>query len=298
MNITDELKKVGDGILTEESLQAIESAFNDSVESKVTDKVNLHVEKALLEQDEEYAGKLETLLEKIDTDHTEKMQKVVEAVDRNNAQKLANVVKKYNTIVNEEAGSFKETLVESIDKYLDLYVEELIPTQDVQEAVQNKRAESVLTELRGMLAVSEAVANESIREAVVDGKNQIDESKKVLEAVSEEKKVLEEKLAASQTALLLEQKTADLPETKRNYLMKVLGDKDAEFITENFDYTLQMFDKTEEEKLDEYKQQATEDKTIIDRPAPQAVVTESVEEQQQSASDPLQSTYMNELTKW
>jgi hypothetical protein len=297
MNITDELKKVGDGILTEESLQVIESAFNESVKSKVTEKVNLHVEKALLEQDEEYAGKLETLLEKIDTDHTEKMQKVVEAVDRNNAQKLANVVKKYNTIVNEEAGSFKETLVESIDKYLDLYVEELIPSKDVQEAVQNKRAESVLTELRGMLAVSEAVANESIREAVVDGKNQIDESKKVLEAVSEEKKVLEEKLAASQTALLLEQKTADLPETKRNYLMKVLGDKGAEFITENFDYTLQMFDKTEEEKLDEYKQQATEDKTIIDRPAPQAVVTES-KSQQQSAGDPLQSTYMNELTKW
>jgi len=297
MNITDELKKVGDGILTEESLQTIEAVFNESVESNITEKVNLHVEKALIEQDEDYASKLETLLEKIDADHTEKMQRVVEAVDRNNAQKLANVVKKYNKVVNEEASGFKETLVESIDKYLDLYVEELIPQQDVNQAVQNKHAESVLGELRNMLAVNEAVANESIRDAVVDGKKQIDESKKVLESVSEEKKVLEEKLAATQRALLLEKRTADLPEAKRNYLMKVLGDKDVKFITENFDYTLQMFDKTEEERLDEYKRQATEDKTIIDRPAPPSVLTESAGSAQ-VAKDPLQNTYMSELTKW
>ena len=296
MNITDQLKQVGDGILTEDTLQAIEESFNEAVQAKVTDKVNLHVEKALMEQDEEYAGKLTELLEKIDADHTDKLSKVVEAVDRNNAQKLANVVKKYNEIVNEEASQFKNTLVESVDKYLDLYVEELIPSQDIQEAVQNKRAESVLTELRSLLAVNEAVATDSIREAVVDGKKQIDESNKVASEAVENQKVLEEKLHAAERALLLERKTAELPENKKNYLMKVLGDKDVQFITENFDYTLKMFDKTEEEKLDAYKQEATASKQIVDRPAAAQVVTESVEEAPQR--DPLQGTYMDELGKW
>ena len=49
-NITDILQEKAQEILTEETLQQIEEAFNK--------KVQLHVEAALVKQDDEYAAKL------------------------------------------------------------------------------------------------------------------------------------------------------------------------------------------------------------------------------------------------
>ncbi len=85
-NVTDILK-VNDAtkdILSEDILKEIETAFNANVD----DKVKIHVEKALNEQDEDYAKKLEKLVEVIDADHTAKLNQVVEAIDTNHAQKL------------------------------------------------------------------------------------------------------------------------------------------------------------------------------------------------------------------
>ena len=73
--ITDILQEKADGILTEGTLKAIENAFNK--------KVSLHVEAALVKQDDEYSAKLEHLLEAIDVDHTGKLDKVIAAIDKN-----------------------------------------------------------------------------------------------------------------------------------------------------------------------------------------------------------------------
>ena len=66
-------------LVSEESLNEIETAFNN--------RVKIHVEQALTTQDELYAKKLESLLEAINTDHCAKLTKVVEAIDKNNAAK-------------------------------------------------------------------------------------------------------------------------------------------------------------------------------------------------------------------
>jgi formate dehydrogenase maturation protein FdhE len=86
--ITDTLKEATKDILTEDVLKEIETAFNASVDQKV----KIHVEKALMEQDEDYSKKLEKLVEAIDTDHTAKLDKVVEALDADRAEKLKQVV--------------------------------------------------------------------------------------------------------------------------------------------------------------------------------------------------------------
>ena len=72
----DQLKEATKDILSEDSLKEIETAFNEAV----NDKVQLHVEKALLEQDEAHAAKLTELLEAVDSDHTKKLEKLVEAI--------------------------------------------------------------------------------------------------------------------------------------------------------------------------------------------------------------------------
>ena len=76
-NISEVLKEATKDILTEDVLNEIQAAF----EATVNEKVALHVEKALNEQDEDYAKKLENLLEALDADHTNKLKRVVSALD-------------------------------------------------------------------------------------------------------------------------------------------------------------------------------------------------------------------------
>ena len=164
--ITDILKEATNDILTEEVLTQIEEAFNTAVE----EKASIHVEKALTEQDDEHAAKLETLLEAIDNDHTKKLHRVVDAVTQNHTEKLVEVVNKYQGTLNEEAVSFKDELVDNISSYLDVYLEEKLPVEQIAEAVKTKKAEHLIEQLRNTLGVDLALAQESIAEAVVDGK--------------------------------------------------------------------------------------------------------------------------------
>ena len=169
-------------LLTEESLSSIREAFEA--------KANLLVEAALMEQDELYATKLQELVSAIDKDHTFKLKRVVEAVDRTNAGKLIKVVKKYEREINENALKFKDTLVESISQYLEEYIDESIPSQAIEEATKNRTATEVLSNLRKVLAVDSALMSESIKEAVIDGKNQNDILSKEVEALKKENKIL------------------------------------------------------------------------------------------------------------
>ena len=106
--ISDLLKEAGKDVLTEESLEQIETVFNEAVDNKVEERAKIATEAALTTQDEEHSKKLEELLEAIDSDHTKKLNKVVEAVDQDRARKLKNVVHRYRKSINEEATSLKD----------------------------------------------------------------------------------------------------------------------------------------------------------------------------------------------
>lgn len=269
MKVNNLLPENAKEILTEESLQTIEEAFSE--------KLKLTVESALAQQDELYAEKLQQLISAIDKDHTSKLKAVVEAIDKNNAQKLINVVNKYEAAINEEASSFKTTLVESISEYLEEFLDEAIPVQAIEEATKNRTAREVLSNLRRVLAVDSALMSESVKEGVVDAKNQIDVLSEQVQKLSQENKLLKEHYTKTKTALLLEEKTKDLSEKRREYIKRVLGDKSPNFIEENFDYTLRLFDKKEQERIDVIKEQAfTNRKVKADAP----VIRESTTQKQ------------------
>ena len=286
----DQLKEATKDILSEDSLKEIETAFNEAV----NDKVQLHVEKALMEQDEAHAAKLTDLLEAVDSDHTKKLEKLVEAIDHDHGQKLKAIVLRHRAVLEEEAGTFKEDLVTTVSKYLDVYLEQTFPQDMLEEAVQNKKAVAFLGELRKVFAVDSALANESIKNAVMDGKTRLDESSESITKLQKEKDELAAELEKLKAEYVLESKSAGLPEDQRAYVNNLLKNKDSKFITENFDYTLSMFDKTEEERLEEMKKEAIVESTAtqVDRP----VVEESVE--QNKSDDPLFNTYMGELGKY
>lgn len=277
--LTDEAKQV----LTEESLQVIEDAF--------TKKLELTVESALAQQDDLYAKKLEQLIAAIDKDHTTKLKRVVEAIDKNNSNKLVKVVKRYETELTNEASSFKETLVESISNYLEEFIDEAIPTEAISEATKNRTAREVLGNLRKVLAIDSALMSESVQDAVVDGKKQIDELSKKVEELSKENSLIKESYLKTKSALILESKTSSLSEKKREYIKRVLGDKSPKFIEENFDYTLRLFDKKEQERIDIIKEQAfNERKVKADAP----VIKESAQPKQVKEFNP----YISELQRY
>ena len=294
MGIAELLKKQPEPILSDESLTEIENVFYKSVE----EKAKLHVEKALMEQDADYAGKLKNLLEVVDKDHTNKLLKVVEAIDNNHSHKLQLLVAKFNKELNNNAKGFKDSVVNNISTYLEAYLDEAIPSDKLNEAIKAKRAEVVLEQIREMLGVDMAVAQKSIKSAIVDGKRQIDEANQRLEAAQKELKQIKEEYSKSASELVLEKKLNSVSGKKKDYLKKVLAGKSAEFISENFDYASNLFDKSTSERLQTLKEEATTStaSTSVDRP----VVEESVIEENNSDLDTASymSPYLKELNKF
>jgi len=271
--------------LSEDSLTEIQQA----IETKVKEKVTIHVEKALNEQDELYSKKLNQLLQAIDTDHSSKLAKVVEAVDADRSNKLKQVISKYESALSNDATAFKTKLVESISNYLETYLEEKVPVADIKEAVRNKKAITVLENLRNHLAVDAALQKESIKEAILDGKTQISEASSKLESVIQENAQLKSDLDGLQANLLIEQKSVSLDEQQKKYLKKVMAGKSAAFINENFDYTVKLFNKKSNDRLDSLKEEALSESSNVDR---------VILEQQEEPITPEFSPYLKELSKY
>jgi len=253
------LPKQAAEVLTEDSVKEIETAIEE--------KIQLSVEAALTNQDELYAEKLEDLVGAIDKDHTSKLKRVVEAVDHNNANKLITVVKRYESELNGRASKFKSTLVESISDYLEEYVDEAIPVQAIEEATKNRTSREVLANLRKVLAVDSSLMAESVKEAVVDGKSQIDQLARKVTKLEKENGLLKEAYTKTRADLLLESKTSHLTGKKKEYMLRILSDKTPKFIEENFEYTERLFDKKEKERLSVIKEEAfTQRKVKADAP--------------------------------
>jgi len=288
-NIKDILQEKAQEILTEETLQQIEEAFNK--------KVQLHVEAALVKQDDEYSAKLEHLLEAIDTDHSNKLDKVVSAIDKNHSDKLIKLVEKYSKALTTEASEFKGDIVNKVSKYLDVYLEKLVPQKSINEAVKNKRSAKMLSEMRKVLAVDAALQKNAIKDAIVDGKTRIDESTAKVDEISAAAEKLAKENARLKSQLTLEQKVSELSEDKAAFCKKVLTGKSAKFITENFDYTLKMFDKSHEEHLEVLHEQAKRQNVSKDVDRPAEVITESTE-QSKDGDNPYFNAYLGELGKY
>jgi len=292
-DITTILKEAVGESVTQETLDQIETLFNESVDKRST----IRVEKALIEQDESHASKLKKLLEAIDTDHTSKLEKVAEALDRNHSQKLIQLVKKYENTLNSDAGGFKNNLVESISNYIEEYIDEALPVKDIQEAVRNKKAVRVLESLRSTLGVDMALSKSTIKNAIQEGKQEIDNSHNSIKKLTESNQAQSRQITKLQSHILLNEKVQELPQEKARYMHKVLADKTPEFITENFEYTLKLFNKTEEEKLASLKQEAVSKRgPEVDRPIVESA--QAKPEESQSNLNPLAGTYMGELSKF
>ncbi len=280
------LKEATKDLLTEESLNAIAEA----VEKKAEEKAQLAVESALIKQDEEYASKLEKVLEAIDADHTAKLDKIVARIDETHAvkfkhalnvldsdrtAKLQKVVEIYENALNQEAVNFKNTLVDQISNFIDLYIDKTIPAQQIQEATENVRSRKIVNEVKRLVGLSDAFVNENVKEALVDGKKQIDEANARAAELEKQYKLITEKTQNLEKQLFLEKKLVSFPPAKKEYMMRVLSEKKLEVINENFNYVSEMYDKKETEELSSLKESAKPKSKNVDVSIPDELINES-----------------------
>jgi hypothetical protein len=277
MNIAAILKNIDKDVLNEESATAIAEAFESAVNEKVSARVGLEVEKALNEQDEDHAKKLKTLVEAIDNDHTAKLQKVVEAVSVNHAEKLNKVVSHYRKAINEKAGTFSNKIVEEMSNYLDLYLDKLIPREQLSEAVANTSARQQLEQIKKIVSFDPSSLNEDFKRIVIQGKSKIDALQSQLNESYKENIALNESAKSYKAALLIEQKTKGMSSTKKEFITKILSDKTPEYINENFNYVVNMFEREDRISSNNLVQEASRSAVSKDAKViyPQ-VVTESV----------------------
>jgi hypothetical protein len=256
-------------LISEETLNTIEEVFQQAVEDKSKEKIQLEANSIKQKLDESYTAKLELVIEKIDTDHTAKLKKLVEAIDTDHAVKLQKLVKgidkkhtqmlqqvveKYETQMGEEAKGFQDRLVEEVSNYLDLYIDKNLPKKQISEAVNNIKAVKQLSQIRQIVGISEEFVDTEVKEALVDGKKTIDSLRAELNEALKENAQLNHRANKAESSIILEKKTSDMPSAKKQFVTKLLGNKAPQYIEENFSYVVAMFEKESQEEIDEVKE--------------------------------------------
>lgn len=264
MKINDVLDQIGSDVLTEDAKTALVEAFDDSVNKQVTERLEIEVQGAMERLDEQHAEQLEGLLGTIDRDHTAKLQAVLEKIDTEHTEKLKYLIRQQRKTLNEDAKGFKGSLVKQLSNYLDLYLEDAIPKREIAEAVTNKQAQRTLREIKELVAVDEEFINDTIREAVSDGKKQIDQLKTELNEAVKQNISLNQTVKTSGASLLLEKSTGSFSKEKKDYVVRVLKNKSPDYITENFEYVVKMFDKDTTESRDQLLEEEVNSKRASD----------------------------------
>jgi len=278
MDLSSILKNIDSNVLNEETATAIAEAFTSAVDEKVNAKVSLELESALSKQDEEHASKLEKLLEAIDNDHSQKLETVVEAINLSHTSKLEKLVSYYRAALNEKAESFSNKVVEEISNFLDLYLEKAVPQVQLDEAVANTTAKQQLEQIKSILAFDPSSLNEDVKSLISQGKGKIDELQAQLNESYNENLALTQQLSHAKSALLLEEKTKGMRSAKKNFITKILSDKAPEYISENFNYVVEMFEREDKETSASLVEEAKQTSVSKDAKVPAAVISESKKE--------------------
>lgn len=256
MKIKNLLNEDVAGVLGEESMKAIQQAFDD--------KVTLAEEAALAKQDAEYAKKLQHLLNTIDENHTNKMKQVVVALDKDRTQKLMQVAKKYERVLHEDASQYKKQVVGAVSAYLDAFLQESVTESDLQSAVKNTTAMNVLSNLRKVLAVDSLMMKESVQAAVLDGKQKMTTLEEENTKLKRQYQLLEKNFNNIRINALIEEKISNMSDDKKNFIRKTLKDKTYDFVTENFSYVSKLFDKKTKEQVRNITEDAKKKSSNLD----------------------------------
>ena len=219
------------------------------------------------------------LLEAIDTDHSDKLKKIVTSLDTDHTTKLQGVVEHYETIIATDAKALTESLQVDISNFLDLAIDDIMPKNMLKEAVANTKAADKLQKIQELVSVDDAFINNHIKEALEDGKRQIESLRGDLNEVMKENLRISADRKKVGSELVLERKTKSLPTEKKLFLEQTFKGKSEGYINENFDYTIKMFERREAEVMSTEKAQVLEESVAskVDTPKEKESIADAKE---------------------
>lgn len=295
MDIKQLLSNIDSSVLTEESKSQIcdvfETVVTEKVSAQIEESVTVKVQEALVEQDESHSTQLNQLLEAIDADHSKKLTGLVGKLDEEYTAKLEDVVKKYEVLLSKEAKSLTESLQVDISNFLDLTLDDLLPQNMLKEAVDNTKAAQKLKKIQELISVDESFINENVREALEDGRIQIESLRKDLNGVLKDNVRLGAEKSKVSSDLILERKSNSLPSEKRLFVESTFKGKSASYIEENFDVALKMFERKENQAIKNEKAQVLEESVATKVDTPKEVTQQSAVDEE----SPQMSEYVSGL---
>ena len=221
----------------------------------------LAIESTMSKQRESAIKKTKKVVtEKLEGEFKSLFESILAKVRENNI--LASKIQDMNTKMVES-----KKIAENVDKYLELYVESVLPKKTIIDYDRMQKLERLHESLKDMLVVDD--------KAIADKAKALDESMKTEKSKCEtevakmqvklnesEKKInsLKKKLDSLKAVELLESKTRDLPDFEAHAIKKRLAESTAEEIEETFDQTLESV-KKDAKKLAE-ENDAEEEKTL------------------------------------
>lgn len=257
------------------------------------------LEKMATKIDESHTEKMEKLVEAIDTDHTAKMEKLIESIDEDHTAKLQEVIDTANKLVSEAKETKLNESVDALSKYLDTYLEEVIPASKIADTVKLTRLEETFNKMKEILVINDDFVQTEIKEAIEDAKQIIDNKDGKINELMVEKIELKQKVNKHEAEQLLESKLVKFAPAKKAYIKKFFKDADVKEISERLDEAVKAYDKEDalkHEMLVEKNKGAA--KVITKSFVKQEQINENVEDNNdEDESDSMMDMYANKLQK-
>jgi hypothetical protein len=255
--------------------------------------------------DNEHSKTLEEIIEKIDNDHTEKLQDVVESLDKDHTEKFEHAIATIDEDHTEKLQAIKEyyenhhqtDLAEMVSDYLETYLEEVTPEDQLIDKIKLERLEKAFNSMREVLLFNDDYVRTEIAEAVEDAKNRMDEQQSTINELMMEKIELTKKIKKNEAENLLESKTKDMPSAEAAFIKKYFADADAKEISEKLDEAVAAYEAQEAEERDALVESANQDSTIVEVPTDNVEEIEEINENVNNIDDSFMNDVVGRINK-
>lgn len=202
----------------------------------------------------------ESLAEEYDNQVKEAIKELAESYDGYVDANLAKTVKETEDDVTTK-------VVESLDKYLNTYIGEVIPESIVIDYDRINKLEKTFQVLKESLIVTDADVQAKMKQLDESTGSELEKTRNMLKAEVQKRIVVESKMNEQSAKILLTEKLADLPSYEKNILKKKFNGCSIKEINESFDDVLSkindnLITETEVSKVSETVVTEAEEKSI------------------------------------
>jgi hypothetical protein len=250
-----------------DKLEELNTEHTKVLEEKLTEQDTDHaskLEKLLEDIDTDHSQKLEMVLEKKDAQHTEELEKLKEDIDTEHTEKLEKVLEHLDTDATTKLTQVKEfyestyedDIINSLSDFLDTYIEKHQPEAVVVESTKLDRLEKMFESMKELLVVNDEYVHTEIKEALEDGKSQLDEKDAKIDELMMEKIKLNKKIKKFEADKLLGEKTKNMDEIEKSYILTQFAESSVEEIENQIDKGIQVDVPKDDVPSDEVLQEA------------------------------------------